>query len=145
MVIYSVKKKQSTAFCSYGVRDFFIQTTLPSDNMHWFKNEYRVIKQKQFRWTNSLNSEIINTPIMPQGLQVYIINFCMNRYQSSWYSSITVFDYKNKCSWIYAWNHTYIASTCISFIFSWTFKIDLDKSSEKFKSNQFKTSIIQIR
>lgn len=29
-----VKKKQSTAFCSYGVRDFAIQTTLPPDNMH---------------------------------------------------------------------------------------------------------------
>lgn len=48
LVIYSVKKKQSSAFCSFGVRDFFIQTTLLSDTMHWFKNWYQVIKWKQF-------------------------------------------------------------------------------------------------
>lgn len=72
LVIYSVKKKQSSAFCSFGVRDFFIQTTL------LYVRHYALIqklipghKMKTVLMPNSLNSEIINTPIMLQVLQVH--------------------------------------------------------------------------
>lgn len=103
-------------------------------------------KMKTVLMPNSLNSEIINTPIMLQVLQVHqYYQFVYEQVRklmiASQYSIVHVFDSKNKTSWIQARNHTY----CKYMYFFQIFMNILDKSSEKFKSNQFKTLIIQNR
>lgn len=134
LVIYSVKKKQSSAFCSFGVRDFFIQTTL------LYVRHYALIqklipghKMKTVLMPNSLNSEIINILIYSHyatsSASTSILSICV-------WTGTTAHDSFIIVSYMYL---------ILKMYFFQIFMNILDKSSEKFKSNQFKTLIIQNR
>lgn len=83
-------------------------------------------KMKTVLMPNSLNSEIINTPIMLQVLQVHasILSICVWTGMKA-HDSFTIVSYMYLILKIklpeFKLETTHIASTCISFKFSWTF------------------------